>query len=227
MLLSLTTTFAAIDWGMSLAPHWFSTIYGVLFIVAWTLGALSFTIVVMAWLAARPPFDRRARSRRRPRPRQAAARLHDAVGLRQLLAVPDRLVGQHQRGDALLRAAAPGRLAADRDRAPRLPLRAAVRAAAVAVAQAQRPRARRGRLADARDAARGPLLADRPRPRRPRRPGARGSRPLAGPHGRDRARRPVALPLRAAGAAAAAAARRTSPRSQKLLAAPLASAEAH
>jgi len=57
VLLSLTTTFAAVDWGMSLAPHWFSTIYGVLFIVAWTLGALSFTIVVMAWLSARPPFD--------------------------------------------------------------------------------------------------------------------------------------------------------------------------
>ena len=58
VLLSLTTTFAAIDWGMSLAPHWFSTIYGVLFIVAWTLGALSFTIVVLAGLAKRPPFDR-------------------------------------------------------------------------------------------------------------------------------------------------------------------------
>ncbi len=58
----------------------------------------------------------RARARRRPRPRQAPARLHHALGLRQLLAVPDRLVGQHQRGDALLRAAAPGRLAAARDR---------------------------------------------------------------------------------------------------------------
>jgi hypothetical protein len=57
VLLSLTTTFAAIDWGMSLAPHWFSTIYGVLFIVAWTLGALSFTIVALAGLASRPPFD--------------------------------------------------------------------------------------------------------------------------------------------------------------------------
>ncbi len=56
VLLSLTTTFAAIDWGMSLAPHWYSTIYGVLFIVAWTLGALAFTIVALAWLAERPPF---------------------------------------------------------------------------------------------------------------------------------------------------------------------------
>lgn len=50
-----TTTFAAIDWGMSLAPHWFSTMYGVLFIVGWTLSALSFTIVLLAYLAGESP----------------------------------------------------------------------------------------------------------------------------------------------------------------------------
>jgi hypothetical protein len=58
VLLSLTTTFAAVDWGMSLAPHWFSTIYGVLFIVGWTLSALSFTIVLMARLAGEEPFTK-------------------------------------------------------------------------------------------------------------------------------------------------------------------------
>ena len=31
VLLGLTMTFAAIDWAMSLEPHWFSTIYGVIF----------------------------------------------------------------------------------------------------------------------------------------------------------------------------------------------------
>jgi hypothetical protein len=56
--LSGTTTFAAIDWGMSLAPHWFSTMYGVLFIVGWTLSALSFTIVLVSQLAAEEPFAR-------------------------------------------------------------------------------------------------------------------------------------------------------------------------
>jgi hypothetical protein len=56
--LSGTTTFAAIDWGMSLAPHWFSTMYGVLFIVGWTLSALSFTIVLLARLAGEAPMDR-------------------------------------------------------------------------------------------------------------------------------------------------------------------------
>ena len=56
VLLFLTVTFAAIDWGMSLAPHWFSTIYGVLFIVAAGLGALSFTIVVLARFSAQEPW---------------------------------------------------------------------------------------------------------------------------------------------------------------------------
>jgi hypothetical protein len=42
---------------MSLAPHWFSTMYGVLFIVGWTLSALSFTIVLMARLASEPPMS--------------------------------------------------------------------------------------------------------------------------------------------------------------------------
>ena len=57
VLLSGTTTFAAIDWGMSLAPHWFSTMYGVLFIVGWSLSALSFTIVLLARVAGEAPFD--------------------------------------------------------------------------------------------------------------------------------------------------------------------------
>ena len=56
VLLFLTATFAAVDWGMSLAPHWFSTIYGVLFIVGAALSALSFTIVLLARLAAEEPF---------------------------------------------------------------------------------------------------------------------------------------------------------------------------
>lgn len=56
VLLSLTTTFAAVDWGMSLAPHWFSTIYGVLFIVGWTLSALAFTVLLLLLLAREAPF---------------------------------------------------------------------------------------------------------------------------------------------------------------------------
>jgi hypothetical protein len=61
VLLSLTTTFAAVDWGMSLAPRWFSTMYGILFIVGWTLSALSFTIVLLALLGAEPPMSQALR----------------------------------------------------------------------------------------------------------------------------------------------------------------------
>jgi len=54
----LTITFASIDWLMSLEPHWFSTIYGVLILGGQGLSSLAFLIVVLAWLSARPPLDR-------------------------------------------------------------------------------------------------------------------------------------------------------------------------
>jgi len=52
---SLAITFASIDWAMSLEPHWFSTIYGMLFIVGQSLAALAFVIPVAAWLSESPP----------------------------------------------------------------------------------------------------------------------------------------------------------------------------
>lgn len=54
----LTMSFAAVDWSMSLEPHWFSTIYGVLFIVGQALATLAFAILGAAWLAHRDPFRR-------------------------------------------------------------------------------------------------------------------------------------------------------------------------
>lgn len=51
----LTATFAAIDWAMSLEPHWFSTIYGILFIVGQVLASLAFMIPVALQLADREP----------------------------------------------------------------------------------------------------------------------------------------------------------------------------
>jgi hypothetical protein len=56
VVLFLTATFAAVDWGMSLAPHWYSTIYGVLFIVSSALSALSLTILLLSRLAGTEPF---------------------------------------------------------------------------------------------------------------------------------------------------------------------------
>jgi hypothetical protein len=52
---TLGITFASIDWGMSLEPHWFSTIYGMLFIVGQTLAALAFVIPVAVLLSDSPP----------------------------------------------------------------------------------------------------------------------------------------------------------------------------
>ena len=42
LVYGLTITFASFDWLMSLEPHWFSTIYGVLFIGGQGLTALAF-----------------------------------------------------------------------------------------------------------------------------------------------------------------------------------------
>jgi hypothetical protein len=53
---ALTVTFATIDWIMSLEPHWYSTIYGVLCIIGQLLVTLAFAIVVLARLAHVAPF---------------------------------------------------------------------------------------------------------------------------------------------------------------------------
>ena len=53
-----TITFASFDWMMSLEPHWFSTIYGVLIMGGQGLSALAFLIVVLVWLSRRAPLDR-------------------------------------------------------------------------------------------------------------------------------------------------------------------------
>jgi hypothetical protein len=54
VLYGLTVTFAAFDWVMSLEPHWFSSVYGMVFIVGQALLALAFAILVLAPLARRP-----------------------------------------------------------------------------------------------------------------------------------------------------------------------------
>ena len=55
VLWGLAVTAAAIDWVMSLEPHWFSTIYGFLFIVVELLAAMSFTLVVLRMLSDYEP----------------------------------------------------------------------------------------------------------------------------------------------------------------------------
>jgi hypothetical protein len=54
----LSMSFASFDWAMSLEPHWFSTIYGVHFIVGQGLSTLCLAIVAAAFLARHEPFAR-------------------------------------------------------------------------------------------------------------------------------------------------------------------------
>ena len=58
VLLIFTVTFASVDWYMSLEPEWFSTIYGFIWVAAWSLSALAFVIAVMAHLSKEEPMRR-------------------------------------------------------------------------------------------------------------------------------------------------------------------------
>ncbi|HYT66330.1 MAG TPA: hypothetical protein VEL51_07940 [Vicinamibacterales bacterium] len=53
ILLSL----AAVDWIMSLTPHWYSTIFGLIMVVGQGLSALSFSVAVLALLVTREPMS--------------------------------------------------------------------------------------------------------------------------------------------------------------------------
>jgi hypothetical protein len=52
---AFTATFASIDWIMSINPHWFSTLFGFIFVGGQGLSALAFTIVVSTFLVQRAP----------------------------------------------------------------------------------------------------------------------------------------------------------------------------
>ncbi|MBZ5641325.1 MAG: hypothetical protein LAO19_01070 [Acidobacteriia bacterium] len=58
VLYGFTVTFAGIDWVMSLEPRWYSTIYGLLFMVGQALAAMAFSIAVLIWLSDSEPLSR-------------------------------------------------------------------------------------------------------------------------------------------------------------------------
>lgn len=57
VLYGLTITYASVDWAMSLEPHWFSTIYGMLFMIGQASGGLAFaiaaTLTLLRWRGAK------------------------------------------------------------------------------------------------------------------------------------------------------------------------------
>ncbi len=58
VLYVFTVTFAAVDWVMSLSPHWVSTIYGFLFVAGQIISAMSLMIIVVVMLARTEPMSR-------------------------------------------------------------------------------------------------------------------------------------------------------------------------
>ncbi len=57
VLFVMVVTFASVDWMMTLEPHWFSTIWGFLFVAGWALSCFSFSVAILAYLQTTAPMD--------------------------------------------------------------------------------------------------------------------------------------------------------------------------
>ena len=57
VIYALVVTFAAVDWVMTLDPHFFSTIWGLLFVIGWALSCLTFSVIVVAYLSDKVPMN--------------------------------------------------------------------------------------------------------------------------------------------------------------------------
>jgi hypothetical protein len=57
VIYGFTITFASVDWVMSLEPRWYSTIYGMLFMVGQALAALAFSVMMLIWLSEKEPLS--------------------------------------------------------------------------------------------------------------------------------------------------------------------------
>jgi len=53
----LLISLAAVDWVMSLTPHWYSTIFGLILVVGQGLSAIAFAVAVLAVLVGREPMN--------------------------------------------------------------------------------------------------------------------------------------------------------------------------
>ena len=106
VVIRLTVTFAMVDWTMSVNPHWFSTMWGLLFMVGQGLSALALRDRGADHAGAVSAAQPHRHGASPARSRQAPVRVPDAVGVSVVLAVPDHLVGEHGRGDPALPACA-------------------------------------------------------------------------------------------------------------------------
>jgi len=58
LIYGLTVTFAMVDWTMSVNPHWFSTIWGMLYVGGQGLSAFAFGICVLVMLSQTTPLNK-------------------------------------------------------------------------------------------------------------------------------------------------------------------------
>lgn len=58
VIFALVVTFASIDWIMTLDKHWYSTIWGMLYLVGWALSTFAFIIALLANLMDKEPFNK-------------------------------------------------------------------------------------------------------------------------------------------------------------------------
>lgn len=54
---AIVVTFAVVDWIMTLDPHWFSTIWGLLFVAGWGLSCFCFSVTILAYLLDKSPMS--------------------------------------------------------------------------------------------------------------------------------------------------------------------------
>ena len=54
----LIITFLSVDWMMTLEPHWFSTMWGFLFVAGWALSCFCFAVALLAYFHDKAPLDR-------------------------------------------------------------------------------------------------------------------------------------------------------------------------
>ena len=55
VLLGFTLHFASVDWLMSLEPHWYSTVYGLIFMMEMALAGTAVAIIAFLWLSQSEP----------------------------------------------------------------------------------------------------------------------------------------------------------------------------
>ena len=102
VLYGLTVSFAAIDWMMSLEPKWYSTIFGMMFMVSFGLAALALAILATRFLETEKPLAQRGIAGPLARSRQSLARLGDVLGVPEFFSVFADLVGKSDRRDPVV-----------------------------------------------------------------------------------------------------------------------------